>query len=282
MRRFSERNGYADVPQEMRLETVSRPLKNMLWNAIHMSVNWEKYGVISLAMWNTFYKLPVDSRPIGQTWDGGPDYAPCWSEIRTRYFESNWAQVYDHLEFFLQTGVVKADLINRILTEEGAAYRVIDGHICAITSGDEIAALENAIKPREKFQATAGHFQTALAHLANRENPDLRNVIKESITALEATAKVISGKDNVTLGDALAILEKQGRVDTALKKGFSAIYGWSNGPSGIRHAMSDGAQQIDRDDAKFYLILCSAFSNYLEAVSTKDHIEGQVRHSHTA
>lgn len=269
MRRFSERNGYVDLPEEMRLETLPEPLKNVLWNAIHMSVRREEYGDISFEMWNSFYKLPVDNRPIGRLWDGGPNYDPCWLEIRTQYFESDWAQVYDHLEFFLQIGVVKADRINHILTEEGAAYRIIDGHVCAITSAAEISALENAIRPREKFQATAEHFQTALAHLSNRDNPDLRNVIKESITALEATAKIVAGKDNVTLGDALAILEKQGRVDSVLKKGFSAIYGWTNGPSGIRHSMSESAQQIDRDDAKFYLLLCSAFSNYLEAISTK-------------
>lgn len=269
MRRFSERNGYADLPEEMRLETMSKPLKNVLWNAIHQSVSWERYGVISLAMWDKFYKLPVDNRPFTEVWNGGPDYSPCWLEIRTRYFKADWAQVYDHLEFFLEIGAVKADSINRILTQEGAACRVIDGQICAITSAAEIAALESAIKPREKFQATAEHFKTALSHLSNRENPDLRNVIKESISALEATAQVVTGKDNATLGDALAVLEKQGRVDPALKKGFGAIYGWASGPSGIRHAMSDSPQQIDRDDAKFHLILCSAFSNYLEAVSIK-------------
>ncbi|MDN2705205.1 hypothetical protein O0881_24750 [Janthinobacterium sp. SUN100] len=269
MRRFSERNGYADVPAEMRLETMSDPLRNMLWNAIDTSVSWEKYDLISQKMWHKFYKLPLDSRPSRPVWNGASDYTPCWHEIRTRYFKANWAQVYDHVEFFLQVGPVKADFINSILADEGAAYRVIDGQICAITSAGEIAAIESAIKPREKFQATAEHFQTALSHLSNRENPDLRNVIKESITALEATAKVVARKDNVTLGDALAILEKQGRVDATLKKGFGAIYGWTNGPSGIRHAMSDSPQQIDREDAKFYLILCSAFSNYLEAVSIK-------------
>jgi len=269
MQRFSQRNGYAEVPESMRLEVVPTPLRNMLWNAINESVKPEKYDLITQRMWHKFYKLPVDSRAKFSLWNGTPDYSPTWDGVRLQYFKANWAQVYDHVEFFLHIGVVNADFINSILADEGAAYRVIDGHICAITSATEIAAIEVAIKPREKFQATAHHFQTALSHLSNRENPDLRNVIKESITALEATAKVVAGKDNVTLGDALAILEKQGRVDATLKKGFGAIYGWTNGPSGIRHAMSDSPQQIDRDDAKFYLILCSAFSNYLEAVSIK-------------
>lgn len=269
MRRFSERNGYAEVPEEMRLEVMPDSLRNMLWNAIDTSVNFGKYDLLSKMMWHQFYKLPLDSRPTSSEWNGALNYTPSWREIRVRYFKANWAEVYDHVEFFLAAEAVEAELINKILADEGAAYRVIDRHICAITSEAELVTLESAIKPREKFQATAGHFQTALSHLSNRENPDLRNVIKESISALEATAQVVSGKDNATLGDALSFLEKQGRVDPALKKGFGAIYGWASGPSGIRHAMSDSPQQIDRDDAKFYLILCSAFSNYLEAVSLK-------------
>jgi len=54
-----------------------------------------------------------------------------------------------------------------------------------------------------------------------------------------------------------------------LKKGFSAIYGFTSDAQGIRHALSEESN-IDAADAKFFLVSCSAFVNYLIAKSTND------------
>ena len=48
----------------------------------------------------------------------------------------------------------------------------------------------------------------------------------------------------------------------ALEKGFGAIYGYTSDQGGIRHAMIDEST-CDFEDAKYMLVSCSAFVNYL-------------------
>jgi len=51
-----------------------------------------------------------------------------------------------------------------------------------------------------------------------------------------------------------------------------AIYGYTSDEGGIRHAMLE-EKIIDFEDAKFMLVSCSAFINYLIMKSTKSGIE---------
>jgi hypothetical protein len=107
------------------------------------------------------------------------------------------------------------------------------------------------------------HLDTALARLADRSAPDYRNSIKESISAVEAVCQILTGDPKATLGQALKKLS----IHSALEKGFSAIYGYTSDADGIRHALYEESI-LDADDAKFFLVSCSAFVNYLIAKST--------------
>jgi len=50
----------------------------------------------------------------------------------------------------------------------------------------------------------------------------------------------------------------------ALKRGFSAIYGFTSDESGIRHALLEkGDADVDETDALFMLSACAAFVSYL-------------------
>jgi len=49
-----------------------------------------------------------------------------------------------------------------------------------------------------------------------------------------------------------------------LAKGYNKIYGWTSDEGGIRHALSDkGDVEITLADARYMLVSCSAFVNYL-------------------
>src|SRR5205814_4142658 len=98
--------------------------------------------------------------------------------------------------------------------------------------------------------------------MSDRKNPDYRNSIKEAISAVEATCGMISGKPKATLGDALKVLREKGSVHPALEKAFSAIYGYTSDANGIRHALTEESN-LTFSDAKFMVISCSAFVNYL-------------------
>jgi len=47
-----------------------------------------------------------------------------------------------------------------------------------------------------------------------------------------------------------------------LKHAFQKLYGYTNDSEGIRHALME-EQTLDVEDAKFMLVSCSAFVNYL-------------------
>ena len=123
-----------------------------------------------------------------------------------------------------------------VLATEMAAYRFIDGKIIDITGEQEREMLEEALGDT-RFAGVLSHLERALALLADRKQPDYRNSIKESISAVEAMARVVSGNDKATLGEALKLLEKSGKLHAALKDGFSKLYGYTSDEHGIRHAM---------------------------------------------
>jgi hypothetical protein len=61
---------------------------------------------------------------------------------------------------------------------------------------------------------------------------------------------------------ALAAIEKKTTLHPSLKEAFQKLYGYTSDAQGIRHALMD-EPNLDIEDAKFMLVSCSAFVNYL-------------------
>lgn len=126
----------------------------------------------------------------------------------------------------------------------------------------EIASIEDALAATASTPTVQTHLRSALEHIADRQSPDYRNSIKESISAVEAMVNRAAGTSGKTLGVALAKLSIQ--THPALDGAFSKLYGYTNDSSGIRHALMD-EPNLEFEDAKFMLVACSAFVNYLVA-----------------
>jgi hypothetical protein len=63
---------------------------------------------------------------------------------------------------------------------------------------------------------------------------------------------------------ALAKLEAKFGIHGALKKGFTAIYGYTSDAKGIRHPLLEEKEAaVDQMDAMFMLGACAAFVSYL-------------------
>lgn len=153
--------------------------------------------------------------------------------------------------------------INHVLEQEGSAYRVIDGIVTPIISEHEIEALEKTTELTDKFSVAGLHIGQAIKHLSDRRAPDYRNSIKESISAVEATCRILTGSRTATLGEALKLLEKNGLVlHGAFKDGINRLYGYTSDEQGIRHSLLDETN-IGFADAKFMAVACSAFVNLL-------------------
>ncbi len=155
--------------------------------------------------------------------------------------------------------------INHEFERLNYAYRFVDREIVEISSKEEIVTIEKAIKNSENNVRL--HLQSALSLLAKKPTGDYRNSIKESISAVEAVCREMTGKNN--LGDALNELEKTGVViPKVMKIGFDKLYGYTNNKeTGIRHALMDneGTYIPSTSEAIFMIVSCSAFINYLYA-----------------
>lgn len=159
------------------------------------------------------------------------------------------------------------DIYNEVFKKEYVGYRFIKGEIIKITDENEIKeVLEAASSPYAEVNL---HLEKAKERLSDRENPDYENSIKESISSIEAICVLLLGEKG-ELGALLKKLEDKGiRIHPALKGAFQKLYGYTSDAKGIRHAGDIGGENATFEEAKFMLVACSAFVNYLKEVSIK-------------
>jgi hypothetical protein len=155
------------------------------------------------------------------------------------------------------------ELINKLLERELSAYRFVSGQLTDITDTQELEMLQSALAD-SRFAGVATHLERALELYANRENPDYRNSIKESISAVESMARIVANSPKATLSDALKAMEKNGTLHPALKEGFTKLYAYTSDEEGIRHAMLD-EPNLNAADARYFLLSCTSFVNYLKS-----------------
>jgi hypothetical protein len=278
MKSFSQRKGLKPVKSVMQVESMDEDLRNGLWNNLclfywdilnsreygHLISQYGRMDILFKRLWHLHFKWPLDTLD---------DYWPNTREqIKDIFFKFTWDEVYSFIEFVANNhpnddlNLEFMDACNEVLERELSAYRFVGDSIMQITSEEEIEEIEKGLEVPLKPVNT--HLKTALDLLANRKSPDYRNSIKESISAVEAICKIITGKDKATLSYALKQIDKKVELHPALKKAFECLYGYTSDAEGIRHALMD-KENLYFEDAKFMLVSCSAFINYLVAKSSK-------------
>jgi hypothetical protein len=266
---FSERNGYKDIRASLQIESIDEALENRLWNLILDTLIF-KIGelsdsdIICKIIWAEYYGEKKDETP---RWN--PMVGSSFIHVfRAKYVSSEWYEKYDLLEYIngLDEKWMNLDFCekcNYALKKEMSGYRLVEGKFLQTTDTNEILSIKEAIEDN-KWKAAAEHFKASLDLLTNREKPDFRNSIKESISAVESVCCTISGNDKASLGDALKLVEEKHALHGALKSAFSSLYGYTSDESGIRHKLQEDGQPLLFEDAKFMLVVCSAFVNYLK------------------
>lgn len=279
MQTFSQRIGMKPIKTRLSLEGMDAELQHSLWSAfleyifndlndtVDHYIGWDnKLTMFCKQLWMDFFKFPVDSL---HTYDDGRvrKNLVC-QEIRKWYYNSEWYEKLDFIEFCAGStddARLFVAVCNTFLSREVSAYRIIGKYVVQINSEEEIAEIEETLNVGDNFTPARKHLQTALQLLSDRKNPDFRNSIKESISAVEALGKIVTGEKNATLGDSLKVIEKKYPLHESLKKAFSALYGYTSDSGGIRHSLKDEVTDLKFEDAKFMLVACSAFINYLIA-----------------
>lgn len=282
--KFSQRMGLIPLSKEIQITDIDEDLNNGLWNIYSKCIlkGLRQSGSRELNetgrsfryfLWHNVFKLTVDNAPS--------DYSKLVDALSGKFFSwGNWYEVYDLIEasynYLNKIGFIKntseiQELFNSVLEREFSGYRFISGQISPITNPREIGELEEAFASTNPYSALKGasiHLTTALTKLSDRTTPDYRNSIKESISAVESVVIAVTGKYKETLGKALNFLKEKTPIHSGLIQGFKSIYGYTSDDNGIRHALID-EPNCDFEDAKYMLISCSAFINYLIGKAAK-------------
>lgn len=271
MKRFSQRIGAAETPSIIQLESISEALRNSIWNFIVSLFNEGDIGWWRIAELSSqfFFKLPVDELP---TYDRRRHE---W--LKKQFYGMPWYKVYDYVEFVVEwyerSGVRQKfrveqlhSVFNHLFEEELSGYRFVGGELVPLSSPAEVAAIESALATTSATGLTGAHahISAALRLLANRPDPDYRNSIKESISAVEALAKQLGTADSQGLGGALTELGKKVPLHGGFRAGLLSLYGYTSDEGGIRHAMLE-EPSLGYDEAKYMAVACSAFVNFLAA-----------------
>ena len=285
--KFSQRLGITPIEKAIQIEAIDNDLRNSLWSLLTAfywdTFNKNKYNMAGRtdyisgsnldrlfeALWLHYFKKPTDTIPtFYYARDDGLGI------LRSYFFKATWYEVYDFIEFVSVHGptVKRGEFIaacNKFMERENSGYRFVDRKIIEISSSDEVSEIESAIERSTPYYGVKQHLSSAISLLSDKEKPDYRNSIKESISAVESLCKTVSNDEKATLGAALKILEKNGNMHPALKSAFSSLYGYTNDADGIRHALMEESK-LTSADARFMLISCSAFINYVIATSAND------------
>ncbi len=279
--KFSERYGYKPIKEIIQIDSMDEPLRNGLWSLLkvhcwdHIHHSSGIYGgyylndygnqeiqALCKRLWFNYFKKPLDRL--------SNDWSKVLSQLREHFFHCEWYEAYDFLEFVANNyeGCQFRDQFmkscNHLLEKEMSGYRFVEGLITRITEEQEVVEIEQALESSRG--PVSQHLRRSLELMSDRNAPDYRNSIKESISAVESLVSISLNVDKGTLGQLLKKLEDEINLHPALKSAFSSLYGYTSDEGGIRHALTE-LEKVDFPDAKFMLVVCSAFINFVEGKS---------------
>lgn len=272
--KFSERIGITKPKTELVKEGLSSEIKNSLWTLTLELIIDKKSNIANgygenlsdltkyfRDIWINFFKRPIDNLPKNMV--GQVDQYSATSTLREWYYKAEWYLILDFIEFIAPYNLKFTESCNFYLSREFSSYRFIENKLVEVNSKEEIIEIENAIANSDKFKSVRTHLKTGLDLLSDRKKPDYRNSIKESISAVESLCKIITNDNKTTLGQALKKIEHKHKIPKSLQSAFSTLYGYTSDEGGIRHSLLENESEVDVAEARFMLITCSAFVNYL-------------------
>lgn len=274
---FSERYGYKNPKEVFIREHITREIENAICSAYNLLDRWlneddaysrsrnhdESFTTLEQAIWVLFMNERLE------------EYHHNKGDVINIFFASTslWYERLDLIEFsikkmrhaFDDERVDTFDRFIKFLNDSFErlcfAYRIIGDEVVEITKKEEIVEIEETLKDKD---GAAVHINWALENLSKRPIADYRNSIKESISAVEFVCREMTGDG--TLGEALKTIRKKGiEIPQMLTVAFEKLYVYTNDKTtGIRHALMDDVNEPGFEEAKFMLVACCAFVNYIK------------------
>jgi sorbitol-specific phosphotransferase system component IIC len=277
---FSQRCGLEAVPTMLSFRDIPNTLQEDLFNTLQVSCHkCTSQPELASDVWMHFFHEPITDIPRVISFGA---YNISISQLLTnkrlefiirqkKYHIVSDPSIYDLVEFVYASPY--ADSIRELLQESTnldfkrnfASVKMIDGLITPISDEEQARAIETAMQgPLDDVNS---QVRAALSLLANREKPNYRDSVKNSISAVESLCKHIVGDSKATLGGALKELKNAGvTIHPALEKALGELYGYASDIA--RHGLI-GSDNLDVEDARHMLVTCSAFINYLVVKADK-------------
>ena len=289
---FSDRNAIKSENTEIQKNSLDKRTRTQLHNLItsqyaeiygHMYYTCSDVQEFFRYVLGTVYSQPIDARRSYDTdtvikqisntiLNDEYDDVLTLVEALINYWDEYHKKIYGYEYYNFQTKKYRStslyELTNKCFEREYVGYRFVDGKIVPISDKYEVETIKEALSSR--YQPVYDHISKANQFLADRELPDFENSIKESISAVETVCEIITGSkgNDATLGKMLEKLEDNGVIiHDDLKSAFKHLYWYTSDANGIRHAGDIGGPNSTFEEAKFMLVACCAFINYLTVLS---------------
>jgi len=222
-----------------------------------------------IASWNVVYRALCESaRCIEWAWDRHADIHVVYDKLRTvewhcvlDFIEALKsvirAETDENLDIIRSSDSVLAEFIadvNMLFREERVRYQLdLTGVHPALPS--EVTALENRVLSKLAFlkggTVVEKHLQKARKFLAMRPEPDEENCIKELVSAMESTVKMLSGNDSMKLKKFLDSQVCRDAIHRSVRRLIQEFYGFASNEQGIRHGAGSEGEKVSLEDVIF-------------------------------
>lgn len=275
---FSDRNNIDSIPKEMQIDDLderSRKSIYNLWSEIYVecrnACNYEggKWDEAINLIYTKLYNQTLG--PLESVKENA-----LVEIIENTILKDKYNKIFDLLEYttilfeatinYYGNNVSREDnyytRYNNLFESEYIGYRFLNRCITPITDPIEVQSIKQAFS--DSYNKVREHLSKANRFLSDRDNPDYENSIKESISALEALAQIITKTNGAqaTFGKMSEKLVEQGVITTSMKAAFSALYGVASNSKGVRHSGNNG-DEVSFEEAKYNLVISTAFVNYV-------------------
>ena len=266
---FSTRNKILSInPNGLRSTSIQ--LRERIWNVFYKE-EYDYYDTLEYTSYTTGIEDMMLEMGIKYEFPANKIYKNQNAEKLHKHVvqcEGMWYRIYDFIEKYLRvTDSEKTQRLtiefNRILEEEVAPYRILNGLVVPIIGKSELNSISETIDL--EYESVSKHMTKALELYSDRKKPDYENSVKESISSVESMCSIITGLSGgaATLGNTLKKLKENGvNIHPALENAFKQLYGYTSDSGGIRHGSIEFVN-VASEDAKYMLVSCSAFVNYL-------------------
>jgi hypothetical protein len=198
----------------------------------------------------------------------GPFPSDIWTKLLETLLEAEWHELLGACE--RAPSCVNERIagearkwFDQVFVEQNIGYRFAGSVLLPLADPTQLDAIAAGRNVAAATVSDAAVHLEAAAMLLRNPGADYRNSIKESICAVEATFKHLTGDPKTTLSDGLKALQQSGNpLHPALHASWNSLYGWAGDGDGIRHALK-GEANVSLELALYMLVNCSAFVSYL-------------------